>query len=432
MSILEKSSSIELSRRPGNFAAKRSSYSLGQQVQVEVDTQREYLDFENARLKMKLKFTAGTPTGLQDTTQVNKWGASALIKNLRVKTLGGQMIGNEIREYRAWYRMMKELVSNSDLDVSYNQILEGSLSYKDVAAGISDGTADVEITYAHRFMAHIFTIKEYYPAHFHQGIMIEFDLPQNTSEIFNIDHASAAALPTAVTVEDIYFLVDLVQLKPEIENAMVSLMEQQRLFADYQEVLTQENALGTNAGVHSYDIVGIDGRVKSIHQYTILAATQTGFGAAQSGDYLGTRGKNNMTNYRFKLGSNYLNYESISTVNPTVGNNTAEQIYELLKSLDLHDQKSMYHQAGSSSIGQTSTGALNLETNNFVVGVSVDKAQKNKDETISSMVDKDRNNVRVELTFSASPGANATSYTHITLDKRIQILPGSIVRNVRN
>ena len=195
MSLLEKSSSIEISRRTQPFYAKKQSYALGQQVQIEVDLQREFIDFESSRLVFDVNFTAGTPTGVANSTQFNRWAASAFIKNLRVKTLSGQMIGHEIREYRAWCRMYKELKGNSDLNQSYYQILEGATPVGDEAAGLDD--ADVyKFQFAHKFMSHLFTIKEYYPAHFHQGLMIEFDLPTSVGEIWNVDHADNSTLPT--------------------------------------------------------------------------------------------------------------------------------------------------------------------------------------------------------------------------------------------
>ncbi len=434
MSLLEKSSSIELSRRSQPFYAKKSSYNLGEQVQIEIDVQREYIDFENSRLVGQLCFTSGTPTGVSNSTQINGWGFGGLIKNLRAKTMAGQQIGHDVREYRAWYRMYKELASNSDLNESYNRIMENSEKTTDLAAGFTDAT-NFQVQFAHRFMSHVYSIKEYYPAHFHQGLMIEFDLPSATSEIFNINHADATQLPTAAStsIENLKYVADLVQLKPEIENEMVKLMEEQRLFADYMEVLTQQNSLNASMGLAAYDLVGIDGRVKSIWQYTILGATQTGFGASNAGDFLGTRGKNNLDTYRFKLGANYLNYESIGCQESATSIKRAEQIYELTKSLDLHSDKKMYRQAGDSGLGSSdgSVGNDILSTKNFVVGIKVDKAQEDVNRTISSMIDKDRNNIRVELCYGASPGANATAYTHVLLDKRIQILPGSIVRNVR-
>lgn len=83
---LEKSSSSELSRRAQPFYAKKQSYNLGEQVQTEVDLQREYLDFQNARLFTDLHFTTETDSV---TPRTVPWVASAMVKNLRVKTLAG-------------------------------------------------------------------------------------------------------------------------------------------------------------------------------------------------------------------------------------------------------------------------------------------------------------------------------------------------------
>jgi hypothetical protein len=435
MSLLEKSSSMELSRRTQPFYAKKGSYNLGEQVQIEVDVQREFLDFENSRLFFDLKFTTGTPDGTANSTKINKWGGSACVKNLRVKTLAGQMIGHEIREYRAWCRMYKELSSNSDLNDSYYRVLEAAEYSSGTATGWTAASA-VQVQMSHKFMTHIFSIKEYYPAHFHQGIMIEFDIPSDSNELFNYNHADATEKPTSVTLENMKYVADLVQLKPEIENEMVQLMEQQRLFADYQEVLTQQNTIqSAGAGTEAYDLVGIDGRVKSVFEYSILAADQVGYGASSAAEFLGTRGQHNLNQYRFKLGANYLNYENIQVNAPTtLLDKRAEQVYELMKALDFHESNALSKRAGDSGLAAVSelNTTDNLVTNNFVVAVKVDKAQKDSNKTISSQVDKDRNNIRVELGWSASPGANATAYTHVVLDKRLQILPGSIVRAVRS
>ena len=413
MSLLEKSSSIELSRRTQPFYAKRSTYNLGAQVQIEVDLQREFLDFENSRLVFEVVWGASTDA------LSNDWVASQCIKNLRVKTLAGQMIGHEIREYRAYCQMYKELAGNSDANDSYLTVMEGANEQALADAGTT-------IQYAHKFMAHIFTIKEYYPAHFHQGIMIEFDLPANINELQHEATASGDALSTAVTFENCKYVADLVQLKPEIENEMVKMMESQRLFADYTEVLTQENNLAAQSGLQAFDIVGIDGRVKSIFSYSVQDDARNSDEEA----FFANWGRNNMTGYRYKLGANYLNYETIQCGEAVTESKRAEQIFELMKALDMHDTKSLSHKAGDSALLEAlHTGPLN--TTRFAVGVKVDKAQKNTNSVISSMVDKDRNNVRAELTFAATPTVG-TIYTHVVLDKRIQILSGSIVRNVRS
>ncbi len=412
MSLLEKSSSIELSRRTQPFYAKKQSYALGQQVQIEVDLQREYIDFENSRLVFDAVFD-----NTAINVSLNNWFASQTIKNLRVKTLSGQMIGHEIREYRAWCQMYKELSGSSDRSDSYDNVMEGA----EILA-LADSTA-VSIQYAHKFMSHLFTIKEYYPAHFHQGLMIEYDLPSTANlELFHEDAASITA--PALTIENVKYVADLVQLKPEIENEMVKMMEEQRLFADYVEVLTQENTMTATSGQQAYDVVGIDGRVKSIFTYTVADADRTLNDTNEQ--FFSAWARNDLGSYRFKLGANYLNYESIQCEESAAQSQRAEQIYELLKALDLHDSGAYHSMAGDSAL----TRAL-LDTNRFAVGVKVDKAMKQSDSVISSMIDKDRNNVRVELSFDVSPGTG-TIYTHVVLDKRIQILPGSIVRNVRS
>jgi hypothetical protein len=406
MSLLEKSSSMELSRRTQPFFAKKQSYTLGQQVQIEVDVQREFLDFENSRLVFEVQWTKNT-----DNFSTPAWIASQFVKNLRVKTLAGQMIGHEIREYRAWCNMYKELNGKAGLNASYSDVLEGATARA--------FTATTTVQYAHKFMTHIFSIKEYYPAHFHQGIMIEFDLPGSNTELAKNDDTDVVANLPTFEITCIKYVADLVQLKPEIENEMVQLMEQQRLFADYQEVLTQDNQVSAG-GTSNYDLVGIDGRVKSIYQYQVGVAARAGTANSADAYYWPALPRNGLTNYRFKLGANYLNYESIS-----VGSDKrAEQVYELLKAFDKHESGAYHSQLDDAGLSYTK-----LETENFVIGVKVDKAMKDSDKTISSMVDKDRNNVRVELTVVT---LDATSYTQVLLDKRIQILPGSILRSVRS
>ncbi len=400
MSLLQKSQSVELSRRTQPFFAKKTSYSLGQQVQIEIDTQREFLDFENARLVFNLDIA-----GSSVSAQLNKWVAGICIENLRVKTLSGQMIGHEIRQYRTTYQMVKELKSNNDLNLSYDGVMEG--------ATLTTIVETDSIQFAHRIEAHIFGLKEYYPAHFHQGLMIEFDLPGTIQEL-----CFGSTLPTAITMENPRYICDLVQLKPEIENEMVRLMEEQKLFIDYSEWLEQENTLVSGATQVSYDVVGIDGRVKSAFVFQVQDDERS-----TTLEYYG-QWQRAFTDYRFRLGSRYLNYAPI----PCSSDVRAEQIYELCKALDYHSDDTHMSKAGDSAL----TVAL-LNTHRFVVAVKVDKAMRETDEVISSQVDKDRNNMRVELTVNATlNNAGGILYTIVMLDKRLQLLPGSIVRSVRS
>ena len=404
MSLLEKSSSLEVSSQTATFPAKRNTYALGQKVQIECQVDREFMDFDNHMLRLSTVFGASTDA------LTNPWFASQCVRNLRVKTLGGQQIGNEIVEYRAWAQMVNELSSNSDFNDSYGTGIEGANPI-----ALADGGST--ITFGHKFMTHIFAVAEYYPAHFHQGLMIEFDLPTTIAELCYEATSSGDALPATLSFENIEFLVDLKQLKPEIENEMVQLMSQQKFFVDYQEVLVQDNTITESSGTQNFDIVGIDGRVHSVQSFMVKDTDRDG----DDESHFSKMSNNGLTQYRYKLGSNYINYESIE-VGAT---NQAEQLYELLKSLDLYTQDRKMTRCGDSAL----TPAL-LWTDRFAVGVKVAKAQKDLTQTISSSIDKDRNNLRVELSMTSA--AKASCYTCITLDKRLQILPGSVVRTVRS
>lgn len=412
MSLLQKSASVEISRRTQPFYAKKSTYNLGNQIQVEIDTQREFIDPESLRFVFDLK-----QNGVGAGKVFNPWTASSLIKNLRVKTLSGQMIGHEQREYRGVYRFFKKMgTSNSNARLSNEDIEEGAEGGVDPETGglVAAATAGAR-QFSHKPMSHILGIKEYYPAHFHQGLMIELDLSDNASDIC----IYTTAAPT-FTVDDFKVVVDLVQLKPEIENEMVRLMEEQKLFVDYIEYLTQENSLTTSA--ESYDIVGIDGRVKAAYQFGIVGRTAAG-GAASTNDYWGdddanisAMSLNGQTSYRFRLGSRYLNYSNIE-----VGLlKKAEAQLELSKALDVHCNKQRGDAKRTLALSNTAFSGF---------GVKVDKAQCDVDEVISSQVDKDRNNMRIEL---SSRTTAADGYSIVVLDKRLQLLPGSIVRNVRS
>ena len=168
MSLLQKSNSVEVSRRTQQFQAKKQSYNLGNQIQIEIDTQREFLDMESLRFVYELHDTGTTATG----KSTNPWTAGSVIKNLRVKTLGGQLIGHEIREYRGWDRFSKKMgMSNVDSRTGYQDNMEGALGGDALGGDTTSGFRQ----YAHKFneqSGHILALKEYYTGHFHQGLII--------------------------------------------------------------------------------------------------------------------------------------------------------------------------------------------------------------------------------------------------------------------
>lgn len=401
---LQKLESSELSRRTQQFESSTREYFVGKPtpVQIEVDSNREFIDFANSRL-----FFEAVLVGGDATTKPVAWVASQYIKNLRVRTMGGNNIGNEIHEYRAVYQHQKKLTVDNEKTSSYLNILEGA---KPDAAVTDYG--DTSIEYGHKLDNHIFAMKGYYPAHFHQGFILEFDLPSNISELYV---ASSGILPTSVKLTNIRFVCDLVKLQPEAEIALSRLVAEDRLFVDYMETQLQTNTLQVSAGQQSYEMIGIHGRVKAAFVFTILNDTFDGVPE----EYFGTMGRNNLGSYRFKLGSQYINYRAISTKSSLV----AESKFELLKALDV----ATVDRIPGNSVVLT---PLLLDTKVFSIGVKTTKAQMLVDRKISSMLDKSRNNLRVELVYDSAPASAGLIYTYVVLDKRLKISEGSQVQTV--
>ena len=417
---LSKPMSRIVSRRTQNFQAKKNSYSLSSPnaVQIEIDTSTEAIDFQNSRLFYKINFTATTGS---TETKLLKFAGGNIVKNLRVKTLGGQLIGDDIRNYNGYQRMIQELKNNSDWNDSYGRVLENA---EHSTAGYA-ADAVVSVTLSHQFCAHIMALKEYYPAHFTQGIIIEFDLPSTAAELFTVATGTLPAIST-VSIEDPRMVCDLVKLAPEVEQAMISMVENNQLKVDYVSVLTQDNQIVAATNNANFDVVSISGRVKSAFTYMRLNANRDGI--TEANDYWARKDINNLTSYRYRLGSEYLNYQSIQTTDAELSPNTTEQVFELLKALDGNHSDAFRYQMGDSGLSGATFAADQLRVNNFVVGIKVDKEQSHTDESISSKMNKDRNNMRIELTFDGSNAA-ATAYTHITLDKSFYIAPGGAVLN---
>ena len=420
---LSKPMSRIVSRRTQNFQAKKNSYSLSSPnaVQIEIDTSTEAIDFQNSRLFYKITFTAAAGSS---NTKLLKFAGGNIVKNLRVKTLGGQLIGDDIRNYNGYQRMIQELKNNSDWNDSYGRVLENA---EHSTSGIA-ASATATVTLSHQFCAHIMALKEYYPAHFTQGIIIEFDLPSTAEELFT----ATTALPaiSSVSIEDPRMVCDLVKLAPEVEQAMVSMVENNQLKVDYVSVLTQDNQIAAATNNANFDIVGINGRVKSAFTYMRPNANRDGL--TEANDYWAQKDHNYLQSYRYRLGSEYLNYQAIQTNEGDDSDelyNTTEQVFELLKALDGNHSDAFRYQMGDSGLSGSSKAGDQLRSNNYVLGIKVDKEQSHVDESISSKMNKDRNNMRVELTFNGTDNVAATAYTHITLDKSFYIAPGGAVLN---
>lgn len=427
MSLLEKSSSVELSRRTHPFNSDQSSYVIGSanQIKIEVPLTREFLDPENSRLVFDYKVSDST-NGTDGTIRTNPWFASQIIRTLRLKTLAGSQIGHEVGEYRAWAQMYFELTGNSEMNNSYNSLLE-----KANPNNVVNGQVE---QCAHKFLTHILGCKEYLPLHFCQGFVIEIDLPSNVNELLHVNGADVgSSVLGTLTLSNVRYICDLVQLRPEIENELVQMMEGQKLFLDYVNVNTDTQSALESSTNGAYECVGIDGRIKSVFSYEVVTTdrTQKTDGASSGEWYFSKYARNSLTSYRFKLGANYLNYGEIK-VNEF---KKAEQCMELLKALDLHWDRASRSMCGDASLGVDGSGDgdvnKSFEDARFVVAVKVDKSQLNVDDTISSEIDKDRNNLRKEYTKDSGAGAG-THYMHIVIDQRLQFLSGSVVRSVKS
>lgn len=416
MSMLEKPDSTEVMARRQEFYAKQSEYSLSKTVRIECPINSEYVDMENSRLMFDVEAT--TAGGL--TVSYQKWFAATTVRNLRVKAMSGGMIGNEIREYRSAAQHKLELTTDKELNTSYNAILEGA-----TAEALPVDTADIVREFGHKLLDHIFAVREPYPAHFHQGFIIEYDLPQSSSELFFTASGTLATGLTALKFKNVRFVANLMELTAEIEGEMVRLLNSNALFVDYPETLVQENEFANSTGGQNYDLVGISGRVKSAFVFLIRA---TDF-ALDTQPFYDTWGAHGLSGYRFRMGDKYLNYKQIQVGTAAADRRVAEQTYELLQALDIHAKDS---RGRSRMVGNSDLTVSALTGTRFSLGVKVAKAQSDIDESISSTVDRQRNNLRVELQFGSAPGGVGLAYTVVNLDKRIQILPGSQVASVSN
>ena len=417
MSSLVKVGTEVAARRPHKFKAQNSTYSLSEQVVVEMRIATESIDFENTRAMFKVTFGAST-----DARMVRQF-ASQLIKTLRVKTLSGTTIGNDSSEYRAAQQMYREFLSTNEKDVSWLSVMEG-------ADGPNLADAGSTIQFAHKIDDHLFALKEYYPAHLHTGFQVEFDLADAINEVTAELANTGDALPASISVTDFYIVADLVRLKPKTALQILELQKQELLFVDYIQNKVVKNQMNNNTN-NDYDITGIDGRVRAAFSFMIAAGDRDD----DWEPYFGLMRRHNLQSYRFQLGDRYINYAQI----PLGTNQKAEQIFELSKALDNHTMDRMVGNStltptvlgGEGAINST-TAAADSDRRRFVVGVKLTRDQQDVDLTLSSMKDINRNMLRVELEHSAVPGGTGTIYTVIPVDKRIRISSSGVIERAQS
>ena len=417
MSALVKSGTPVAKRNTQKFKAQNNTYNLSDQIIVEMRIASRSIDFENTRAMFKVTFGAST-----DARMVRRF-ASQLIKTLRLKTLAGTTIGNDSTEYRASQQVMREFLSTNEKDVSYLSVMEG-------ADGPALADAGSTLQFAHKIDDHLFSLKEYYPAHLHTGFQVELDLADAINEVTAELASTGDVLPASLVISDFYIVTDLVRLKPNTELQILELQKQELLFVDYIQHKVIKNQLN-NSTNNDYDITGIDGRVRSAFTFMIAAGDRDD----DWEPYFGLMRRHNLQSYRYRLGDDYINYQAIQ-----VGEfRKAEQVFELTKALDNHTSDRMVGNStltpavlgGEGAINSTTASGVN-DRRRFVLAVKLTRDQQDVDLTLSSMKDINRNQLTVELEHSAVPGGTGTIYTVIQVDKRIRISSSGVIERAQS
>ena len=393
-SMLKKNEGIEQSRRRQRFNAHDTSYtsSNSQRIRIDINSSEEYIDFENSYLVFDLS-VSGTNTDVG----LPKYTASSWIKEIRVKDRAGNLLGENIQDYSVLCREHFEMTSTNEQEQSYLDATEGSLGVTKAT-----GTSLAARQYAHRFITHIFSLKNYFPAHLLGGIQIEIDM-NNRDDVVLQDSSPSGSY----TIENLAYVADLVKLKPEVESMVLQQVQNGGLTIDYVSHHTVKGSVGTQT-TQRFDLGTLNGRVKSVKAIQVTSAAVTT-------DEFATFTKNNTSNYRFKLGSKYLTESQVEVTSTR----NAEWVMEYLKSNKLTcEPNGVYGKEGL-------TNSV-LSSSKFVIGQNVDRSKT--DQILSSLKDKDHNRLELELKFSSAPSA-ATLYVMCGIDKRVVIFPGKQFRD---
>lgn len=398
-SFLAKSESIEENRRRMTYHAHDTSYSssTSQTIRIDVRTSQEDLDMESARLMfdMSASITAG---GGGETIGLSKYAASAWMKEIRVKTRSGNQLGENLTTYNGMVRVEKEMKASTDQEASFEAVFEGS----DLGA-LASGTTVSSREFAHKPMSHIFDLKNYYPAHYHDGLVLEIDL-EGAENVVQYTTGSAPVY----TISNLRFVVDMIKLKPEVEQVRLQQLQEAGLKVNYKVKHVIVSSIGTNT-TQRIDLGSQNGRVSDIQAYTVLNTSRDG----GNEEYFGRFDYNNESSYRYQLGSKYLT-ESEVRLSST---QQTEYLNEWIKSQNLFaKQHGLWGKAAL-------TPAVLLDSK-FVIGQKVDRSKT--ESVLSSLRDPNENKLEVVYKYSSAPSAG-TLYTVVNLDKEMVLMPGKRV-----
>jgi len=390
MISLQKGSGVELRRRRQTFHATNTGdyvSSSSAQVRIEVNIDKECIDFENTYLMFDI---SGAKNGSTDNMLAPAWEASAWIRDMRVYDRAGREIGEQVRQYNAYCKKQFELLGNDGANANYLNVLEGAAG----RTGTSSGLAAKE--YAHKFITHIFDIKSYFPAHLIGGLIIELDM-ESVGNVYYLSGTTDTV--ESYTLSNVRLVTDLVLLKTDAEAQLRSQVSSGGLEVHYESPMNMSQAVSA-ATSQRFDLGVANGHVKKIESFMVLDSARNGVNEA----YFPSFSQNNLSAYRFRLGSEYLTEKDVQ-ISAT---RQAEYLVEFLKAQNL-DSSDIKHFYGDSALTLSDWFCL------------AQKVEISKDASVlSGRRDMQSNTLYAELTFSSTP-ATGTLYTQVALDKTLVI-----------
>lgn len=397
-SFLAKSESIEQSRRRMTFHAHDTSYSSATRQTIRIDLRSSTEDLDMETFRLVFDHSASITTGGSDTIGLQKYAASAWIREIRLKTRSGTQIGESLTFYNGMVRLEKEMKGTTDQESSFEAVMEGS----DLGA-LASASSVAAREFAHKPMSHIFDLKNYYPVHYHDGLIIEIDM----EDAENVVKYTVGSNPV-YSVDNLRVVVDMVQLKPEVEQVRLQQLQESGLKVHYGVKHVIVSSVNTNL-TQRFDLGTLNGRLKDIQSFTVKTTSRD----VSDEDYWGRFDFNNESSYRYQLASKYLT-ESEVRVSTT---QQAEYLNEWLKSQNLFARPMGLY-------GKASLTPAVLVDSKFVIG---QKAERSKtDAVLSSIKDPNENKLHFVVKYSSTP-ATGTMYTVANLDKEMMIMPGRVV-----
>ena len=394
-SMLKKSEGIESSRRRQRFNAHTSSYesSNRQTIRIDINSSEEYLDFQNGYLVYSLAVTGGG-----SNVGVPRYAATAPFVSMSVSDRAGNQIGEEVRDYAVLCRMLFEMNANLEAENSFLNELEGS---DGVTPAANNAATLAARQYAHRIPTHIFGSANYFPAHLFGGITINI---QYSNADWLIESGGATA---EYTLSNVAYVCDMVKLRPEVEQMVLSSVQQGGLVVDYTTFHSTKANVSASASSFRADLGNLNGRVKNMQVVSIKSTDRT---IDENGDF----SRNNLSSYRFKIGSKFCSEAPIQCGAAL----QSEYLMEWLKSQKILCTENMLQFGNQVSLAG---GALN--STKFVIGQGVDRSKT--DAVLSSLKDKDSNRLELNLVYgSGGATEDQTIHCFTELDKRLVCLPG--------